>query len=126
MLILSCSVVVGDVMYACRPYQHLFSSNRAAVAESYFPVITSYAKRRGGQEAAAAANGGCNASGRGLRGLPGAVHFTIQLAPGGLANSGDDGIHSNALFAVSADSHGCRPCLPACMSFRPSVCRSPL
>ena len=33
------------------------------------------------------------------KGLPGAVHFTIQLAPGGLANSGDLGIHSNALFA---------------------------
>ena len=49
-------------------------------------------------EAAEASNGACNASG-GLKGIPGAVHFTIQLAPGGLANSGDEGIHSNALFA---------------------------
>ena len=57
------------------------------------------ARRKGGAEAAEAVNGGCNASGAGLKGMPGAVHMTIQLAPGGLANSGDDGVHSNALFA---------------------------
>jgi|EP01049_Picozoa_sp_SAG25_P012184 hypothetical protein len=80
------------------PFQHTFSSNRAAIAGSYFPVILDYAQRRGGTEAAEEANGACVASG-GRNGLPGAVHFTIQLAPGGIANSGDDGIHSNALFA---------------------------
>jgi hypothetical protein len=79
-------------------FQHLFSSNRAEIAESYFPIILEYAKRRGGVEASHVANGACNATG-GAKGLPGAVHFTIQLAPGGLANSGDLGIHSNALFA---------------------------
>lgn len=79
-------------------FQHLFSSNRGLIADSYYPIILEYARRRGGVEAADNANGACNASG-GLKGLPGAVHFTIQLAPGGLANSGDLGIHSNALFA---------------------------
>jgi hypothetical protein len=79
-------------------FQHLFSSNRGLIAESYYPIILEYARRRGGIEAADTANGACNATG-GLKGLPGAVHFTIQLAPGGLANSGDLGIHSNALFA---------------------------
>ena len=79
-------------------FQHLFSSNRGLIAESYYPIILEYARRRGGVEAADKANGACNATG-GLKGLPGAVHFTIQLAPGGLANSGDLGIHSNALFA---------------------------
>ena len=78
--------------------EHLFSSNRGDIAGSFFPIILDYAKRMGGAEAAEAVNGGCNATG-GLKGMPGAVHFTIQLAPLGLANSGDLGIHSNALFA---------------------------
>jgi hypothetical protein len=81
------------------PFQHLFSSNRAAIAGSYFPVISDYAKRNGGHEAADPANGKCNATAGGIKGFPGAVHFTIQLAPGGLANSGNLGVHSNALFA---------------------------
>jgi hypothetical protein len=31
--------------------------------------------------------------------MPGAVHFTVKIAPGGLASSGDDEIDNNALFA---------------------------
>ena len=77
--------------------RHLYSSNRASIAESYCPIISEYARRRGGYEAALPANDACNASG-GVGGMPGAVHFTVKIAPGGLASSGADNIHSNALY----------------------------
>ena len=79
------------------PFGHLYSSNRAAIADSYYPTILQYGRRNGGYEAALAANGACNASG-GVGGMPGAVHFTVKIAPGGLASSQDDNIHFNGLF----------------------------
>jgi len=77
------------------PFQHLFSSNRAAFVESYYPIISDYAKIGGGQEANSSKHGSCDASG-GVKGFPGAVHFTIQLAPQGIANSEDLGINTSA------------------------------
>ena len=80
------------------PFQHLFSSNRASIADSFYPIVLQYGRRNGGHEAALKANGACNASG-GVKGMPGAVHFTVKIAPGGLASSQDDDIHFNGLFA---------------------------
>ena len=80
------------------PFQALFSSNRAAgFADSYFAIIEEYARRRGGFEAAAKRLGGCNASG-GVDGMPGAVHFTVKITPGGVASSADDAMNNNGLF----------------------------
>lgn len=79
------------------PFQGLYSSNHADVARSYYPEVLAYARRNGGAEAAA---NGCSVGG-GVEGLPGAVHFAVQLAPGGLRNYANSlGINSNAAFAA--------------------------
>ena len=58
--------------------------------------VLAYARRNGGAEAKA---NNCSVGG-GVDGLPGAVHFAVQIAPGGLRNYRNSlGIHTNAAFA---------------------------
>lgn len=79
------------------PFEGLYSSNHADVADSYYPQIVAFAKANGGKEAAAL---NCTAAG-GVGGVPGAVHFAVQIAPGGLSNYRNSlGIHTNAAFAA--------------------------
>jgi len=59
------------------PFEGLYSSNHADVADSYYPQIVAFAKANGGKEAAAL---NCTAAG-GVGGVPGAVHFAVQIAP---------------------------------------------
>ena len=78
------------------PFQGLYSSNHADIAESYYPEILAYAIRHGGAEAKELQ---CVRPG-GVHGLPGAVHFAVQLAPGGIKNYATSlGINTNAAFA---------------------------
>ena len=78
------------------PFQGLFSSNHADVAESFYPQVIAYAIRNGGNDAKEAK---CVRPG-GVHGLPGAVHFAVQLAPGGIKNYANAlGINTNAAFA---------------------------
>jgi hypothetical protein len=78
------------------PFQGLYSSNHANIAESYYPQVIAYAIRNGGNDAKEA---NCVRPG-GVHGLPGAVHFAVQLAPGGIKNYANAlGINTNAAFA---------------------------
>jgi hypothetical protein len=78
------------------PFQGLYSSNHADIADSYYPQVVAYAVRNGGNDAQEAK---CIRPG-GVNGLPGAVHFAVQLAPGGIKNYKNSlGINTNAAFA---------------------------
>ena len=82
------------------PFQGLFSSNHADIARSYYPQVLDYARINGGSEAK---KYNCTAVG-GVEGLPGAVHFPVQLAPGGLSNYpnalGTESIVRNNLLTI--------------------------